>query len=187
MRFISLTISIVFILISFLALNIKRKKNIFIFDIDNTICDTWKSLPRTKTRDLSYIINERKRVNNLLIFPRVKELLNEKIDNNKNAVFLLSARNIYLWDKTYNYFRNNNLKISIFSIFLTPKPNDKLILLRLILFLKNKEQKINYYDDLSYNHEYGNVFYYNHIINNVRKMNLKYYDYSYIKKLQEFN
>ena len=88
-RFISLFISLNFLIINLLIHYIKRKKNIYIFDIDNTICDTWKSLPRKKTKNFRYIRNEIKRISLLKIFTKMKEFIlpyNEVIHDTQNVI-----------------------------------------------------------------------------------------------------
>ena len=51
--------------------------------------------------------------------------------------------------------------------------------------VKNKKIEVHYFDDLSYNHENGLVLYYDKVIDKLSKYhNLKYYDYSKIKTIQ---
>ena len=42
-----------------------------------------------------------------------------------------------------------------------------------------------YFDDLSYNHENGDVFLHTDVINKVKEIDLKYYDYHFLKKINE--
>jgi ribosome biogenesis SPOUT family RNA methylase Rps3 len=59
------------------------------------------------------------------------------------------------------------------------KPGDKLFYLNSIL----QTHRVIYYDDLSYNHENGKVLFYEKMIEEIKKMDIVYYDYDFIKKL----
>lgn len=181
-RFISLFISLNFLIINLLIHYIKRKKNIYIFDIDNTICDTWKSLPRKKTKNFRYIRNEIKRISLLKIFTKMKEFILMVSSNNRNTIIFLSMRQIYLWNGTFKYLDKNKIINSLFQIFLVSSIDDKYLIISFCR--KLTKSNIFYFDDLSYNHEYGEVKFYNNTIERIKKMDLKYFGYNELKKFQ---
>lgn len=179
-RLISLLISITFILLTFLILLLRKVENIYIFDIDNTICDTWKSLPRKKTKDLQYIINENKRIYDLNIFAPMQKYIQDLKSDKKNIILFLSMRPIYLLFNTIKYMNKNRIRTKFSQVLLVNEIRDKIIVLKII----NKlfKAKVIYYDDLSYNHEYGKILFYNDIIEEIKKIDIVYYGYDDIQK-----
>tara|TARA_B100001059_G_scaffold236807_1_gene290677 strand:+ start:2517 stop:3086 length:570 start_codon:yes stop_codon:yes gene_type:complete len=174
MRFLSIFISTIFIFLNIGKILSSKKTSIFLFDIDNTICDTWKTIPKVKYRGLSYIISERDRVANLDIFLNMKKKIFDINQDSNNIIFLLSARNLYLLDTTYYYFKSFGLIKRIDQCLLVRSPADKIYLLKLICKITKK--KIIFYDDFSYNHENGKVLFYDNLINEIKKLKIEYYD-----------
>ena len=147
----------------------RKKKAIYIFDIDNTISDTWPEL-LTSSQQVAF--------QNARPFEKVINLIYSLYDSEK-VVFFLSARN-------YNYFwltRKWLISNKIFrnNVFLVDNVNEKLWYLN-----KCKNFRIYYFDDLSYNHEFGEVKYYANFIKKIENLsNLKFYDHEKLKSIQQ--
>lgn len=155
---------------------IKKKKD-FIFlviDIDNTVANTWQVLNTLKT------INDYEKI------PPLTGSISELKNKYKNIPRIyLSNRNIFTYRATTNWL----LKYGLFDsrvdiLILTAYPQHKL---RYLKKLVAKKLKVFYYDDLSYNHEFGNVFFYDKIIAEVKKLNINYFDNSYILNLNVYD
>jgi uncharacterized HAD superfamily protein len=151
----------------FLRMN-NRKKDIYIFDIDNTISDTWPEL-LTSSQQIAF--------QNAMPFEKVINLIESLYESDK-VVFFLSARNYNYYRLTKKWLINN--KIFRDNIFLVDNVNEKFWYLN-----KCKKFKIYYFDDLSFNHERGEVKYYVQFIEKIKKLsNLKFYDYEILKSIQ---
>ena len=152
---------------------IKRSNNSFVvIDIDNTIADTYKVL---------YMLTD---IKSYEIIPILKGTIRE-IEKKYIGIprIFLSNRNIF----TYTVTRNWLLKYNLIDekkdlLILTSFPEQKLYYLNLLV---NKNSLVNYYDDLSYNHENNKIEFYNHIISEIKNMDIKYFDYSYINNLNK--
>ncbi len=147
------------------------KANYYIIDIDNTIADTW---PTLKSIDNEYL-----RYKNLFGFQKmISYLKTKKLEKNVHFVFL-SARNPRHYFVTKKWLKNQGF--TSVNLILVPSPHDKLEIIKLI----PKRKSIFIYDDLSYNHENGEIKFYSEIINELKDMkNVCYYDYEFLKKYQ---
>jgi hypothetical protein len=95
----------------------------------------------------------------------------------------LSNRNIFTYTVTRNWLLKNNLiDDNKDLLILTCFPEQKLYFLNLLV---NTKALVIYYDDLSYNHENNKIQFYNHIISEIRNMDIKYFDYSHINNLNK--
>ena len=72
-RILHITLFYLFIFSMLFKIAVTRKNNIYVFDIDNTVCDTWRSLPRLKVENSNFIEDEKKRIGNLKIFKGMQE------------------------------------------------------------------------------------------------------------------
>lgn len=148
----------------------KKNSSYLVLDIDNTIANTWTNLKDFKKGRTSYFLN-------------IKPLTGTLNYINKHfsdvPIVFISNRNIIdykvtkKWLKLVGFNMNNNLLI------VTNNPIDK------IQYLKYLSEKfeIDYFDDLSYNHENGHLLYFEQVLLEISKLNLKYYDYEFILKL----
>tara|TARA_A100001015_G_C14906907_1_gene678737 strand:- start:830 stop:1189 length:360 start_codon:yes stop_codon:yes gene_type:complete len=102
--------------------------------------------------------------------------------DSKNTVIFLSLRQIYLLNSTYRYLYTNKIIRIIFQILLVNSIYDKIKILKIIR--KVIRTNIYYYDDMSYNHEYGEVKFYNKVIKQIQEMNINYFNYEKIIKIQ---
>lgn len=152
---------------------IKRQiKSFVVIDIDNTIADTYKVL---------HMLTD---IKSYELIPTLKGTIRE-IEKKYLGIprIFLSNRNIF----TYSVTRNWLLKYNLIDdkkdlLILTSFPEQKLYYLNLLV---NKNALVNYYDDLSYNHENNKIEFYNHIISEIRNMDIKYFDFSHINNLNK--
>lgn len=149
---------------------IKRIKNkkLYIFDLDNTIANTWISYNQKYS-------NHKSRLENLSIFIGMKTLIS-KIDRCNSIIIILTAREYWYYKLTKEWIESNNMDID--ELVVVSKPSEKLLLLKQINI------DCEYYDDMSYNHENNKVKFYNNEINDIKKLsNISYYNYGEIKKI----
>ena len=149
--------------------NNNKDDGFLILDIDNTLCNTWEYLKNKKPN---------KKVSYADIPLLYKTIEHVKENYSKNPIVFISHRNIFCFSKT-NQWIKQNITSKGHLLILVSEPHDKLLYINQIL----KKNQIVYYDDLSYNHENGKVYYYTKIINEIKKLDLIYYDYQFIKKL----
>lgn len=152
-------------------LSFKDTDNYIFVDIDNTLADTGAKINSKKSLNKIY--------QDLLDFPKVISLISLLQNDKKNTVIFLSARNPLYFLITKKWLSNRGFK-SI-NLILVPSATDKLSVLECI----PSDIKIFLYDDLSYNHENGEVKFYSEIISELETMkNVTYFDYEYLKKYQ---
>ena len=155
---------------SFLFLIRFKNSKLVIFDIDNTLCDTW---PLFKNKELS----NKNRWKQAKPFQSMIELVST-YKTKEFIIVYLSARPLNskkltrTWLKSYG-LPNKNIYTSITA-------ENKM------LYLKKLNQKFDYYDDLTHGTEHGEIKYYNKVMDFVKaKPNINYYDYSQIRKIQK--
>ena len=182
-RVVHVFLSYFFIFLIVLKILFSKKNKIYVFDIDNTVCDTWKSLPRLSSKKSDYITDEKIRVSNLQIFRGMQKHIKSIYKNNDNYVMYLSLRPIFLWISTMNYLKRHNILDSLSNLVLVNQIDDKFTVINLLS--KLTRAKIIFYDDLSYNHEYGKVLYYDTLIKKLEKLDIAYYGYDEILKIQQ--
>ena len=96
----------------------------------------------------------------------------------KVFVFILSARKIEFYRITNDYIKQN---ISLTGAFyLVSEPSIKVRFLKYCVAFFNK---VTLFDDLSYNHENGEVKFYHDIIKEVHELSIVYYGYDEIVKI----
>lgn len=149
---------------------LKKKKKVVFFDIDNTVADTWQSL-------ILKFPSEKKRILSLPHFQKVVDLI-KKYEKDKFLIIFLSVRPYSQYISTKKWIQN--IGINNFNLFLVKKPEDKL------KFLEKIPYNTSFYDDLSYNHENGEIKFYSDVINKLSALqNITYFDYDYLKTLQQ--
>lgn len=149
-----------------------RESRIYIFDIDNTLADTWPSLNMSHK-------NENTRLCSIPVFENIKNLIIKCIKDG-DYVCYLSARDWKSYFTTKKWLKKNGLPSS--NLFFVRNPMDKVELLSTI------SHKIYLYDDLSYGHETGVVSFYNQEIDAISKMpHVVHCGYYQLKKLQNTN
>lgn len=146
----------------------KNFNRFLVLDIDNTLANTWKYLKTKNKKKISY--------SEIPLLVKTIEHIKKKYSN--LPIVYISHRNILNYYETDIWIQKNIINKNNFLI-LVSKPGDKLFYLNSIL----QTHRVIYYDDLSYNHENGKVLFYEKMIEEIKKMDIVYYDYDFIKKL----
>ena len=160
--------------IFFKLLKYEKTKNnvVYIFDLDNTLADTWPTLKADFKSDYDRILN-------IEPISNIVDIFNE-FNTNKKDVYILSARSYDKYFVTRCWLKRNTNFRKFNRLILVPNVRDKLTMLRKInIFYK----KIHYYDDLSYNQENGETLFYQDVIEDVKNIVNKYYGLDYIQSL----
>jgi hypothetical protein len=151
-----------------------KPAKVSVFDIDNTIADTWPSLLNANLFDQK---SEVKRYLSLPILSSFYPIIKSIVSKDDTTILFLSARSSNMYLVTKEWLKDKQLWNNRANLIIVQTPNDKL---KYLSELSLKISNVEYYDDLSYNHENGEVLFYSSVIEKVKKMNIHYYDYSYI-------
>jgi hypothetical protein len=159
--------------ISFIAFkykisSLKKFDEVVIFDLDNTLLDTYPLLNHMTLKD---------------VYRKVKshpEMIKLFYDSSEKEVFLfiLSSRKIKFYGITNEYVKQN-IKAKV-PFYLVSEPFKKIKYFKYSAACFNK---VTLYDDLSYNHENGEVKFYHEIINEVNKLSISYFGFNDILKI----
>jgi hypothetical protein len=148
--------------------NIRKDSIIHIYDIDNTLVDTWKYI---NTND-KYILRK------LEFHAEMKKLVNGSYSN--SHVLFFTVRSLNNWNDTRIWLSLNLFKFRWFHLYHFSSPSHKV---DFVLQLNNMGYKIVFTDDLSYNHENGKVKFYNEEIIRVKNSDVSYVSYDDINKI----
>lgn len=149
----------------------RKHKEIAIFDIDNTIADSWPSF-------LVGYDSERIRLSSIRPFSSMIELVHEYSMSGK-AVLFLTARDFHYYSLTKRWLKT--YFSCEFALILVSHPREKIKIIG-----RMKSNIVHYFDDLSYAHESGQVKFYNEEIDALSKMPcVTYVGYDDLLKLQE--
>lgn len=161
------------LLFLFSILKIRKKTKVLVLDIDNTLADTW---PYFSSSNSSSYYRDLPLLNGTKSF----------IDDNYNDYvrIFLSHRPITKFHQTKTWLKEKGLYTKGTILILTRKPDDKIIYLKR---LNPRKKKVVYIDDLSYNHENGDVKFYFSILLKLEKLNITYYGYEFIQKINFAN
>jgi len=160
-----------FIFLWFYLILVRRRSWIVIFDIDNTLADSWP------TYHMNFA-SQKERLRQIKPFPRMIQLVQEYYQKGA-SVFFISARRYRDFWITRQWLIDQ--KIYNGNLILVNSPEEKLKFLQ----LASRHGRVDYFDDLSYNHENGQIKFYEACIQQVRLIpNVHYYDYHQIRKLQ---
>jgi hypothetical protein len=174
----------------------------WVVDIDNTIADSWKKMtPQYKDAFRS----QSDKMMHIAPFESMQQLF-QNVPPRTRVIFL-TARQYIRYFVTKRWLKKHGFQQSDSVLVLVEWMRDKTSLLESVIndyFTKKgtPQYKINfepfsslnhsksdiypiiYLDDLSYNHENGDVFYYENVINAVKKMPIHYIDYDALLKMQ---
>lgn len=146
----------------------QSSKNIVIFDVDNTIANTWEEILKRS----SYLDAWK----NTRFFDNFNPFFKYYEDNDFD-IFYLTARPLKTHFLTKKWLKEN--KLPNINIFTTVYAHRKLS------YLRKLKKEVIYYDDLSYGTEYGKTKYYIELIQNISKLKyIKYINYETIKSIQ---
>ncbi len=145
---------------------LRKTENLIIFDIDNTLTINKLNAPVNQSNP---IINE----NMVQIFFNAKKQENTK-------VILLTARDYQLYLKTFFWVKRNLNLSQINQLFFVEKAERKIAYLK---YAYSKYKNVIYYDDLSFNHENGEVKFYNKLIEEFKGFPICYIGYDEIQRI----
>jgi len=145
---------------------IPKNKNIIVFDIDNTLANTWPSLKS------SMASNQYDFYRRLPLINDAKYLVEES-QLKGYSIFFLSARDPRYWLST-KFWLSDKFNITSFSLRLVPNVKMKIGYWKKL----SKQNKLVVIDDLSYNHENNNIKFYKPEIDYLsNNNNIKYFGY----------
>jgi hypothetical protein len=143
---------------------------VVIFDLDNTLIDTYPLLNHMPLREV---------FSNAVIHPNMMKILND-LSGKGVYVYILTSRKFQFYGVTKKYLSKNlNFKV---PFYLVSEPIKKLKFVKYSSIVFNK---VSYYDDLSYNHENGEVKFYLDVIGEIKKLPVSYFGYDEILKINQ--
>ena len=147
----------------------------FFFDIDNTLADAWPSF-------LIPWKSQQERVASLAVFMGMHRWVSSLQQYPNNKIFFITARSYTTWLITRNWLRSNGLNATWSNTIITNSPEEKLGIIRQTTAPGNH---VYWIDDLSYNHEHGEVRYYSHLIERIKETRIRYFGASTIKHINQ--
>lgn len=167
-----LFLKIYFYIVIFFMLRMKTNtsSSIYIFDLDNTLANTWPSL-------IQGCKSHSDRLKNLKPINGMVRIFNKLISKDKN-VFVVTARSYEHFFITKNWLNQNTDFQKAFKLILVERPKDKL---QIFKYIKKNYQNIVCYDDLSYDHENDDIKFYDDIIKEAKNDVTKYFGYDFIQ------
>jgi hypothetical protein len=151
-------------------------RRIYLIDLDNTLADTWPHL-KTAVQGLGNPAF----VAGLKPLPGVCRFV-RGLCRKGRAVFIVSARPIGVYRATRRWLATQGIEVYRGGLILVNGPDEKVWFLRKIVS-QGKEAVL--IDDLSFNHENGEVRFYSETIANVRNLGVRHYGYEEIKRLNQ--
>lgn len=148
-----------------------KKEKLAVYDLDNTLFHTWSHWNK-KPPNWIY--------SNAYIFDGMKKKVNQSYKKNETVLFL-TARNLRYILPTIQRLKKEFPKQK-WNLVFVHKVSLKIKYLKMF---HKKLKEITYYDDLSYNHENGEIKYYDSVIEEVKKIPIKYIDYQEILKINK--
>ena len=158
-----------FLFVHFKYIFLKKVNKLVIFDIDNTIADTWRILSKSQKTHKAW--------KDATFFSNFRPFF-EYFKKNDYSIVYLSARPFRARSMTLKWLRENNLPYN--NVYTTSFAENKIQYISII----NKE--CLYFDDLSHSSEKGKTYYYEEVINAANSnKKINYINYQIIKKIQE--
>lgn len=147
-------------------------KQLYVFDIDNTIGDTYPTLNQTYS-------SEKERLLSIPVFPRIKNLLSGLLQSKSRKVIFLTSRSYLAWRTTHEWLLLNGIHAALTDVIIVSSPAQKIEFLNKIL---PRKRPVTFIDDLSWNHEKGEVKFYSSEIELISGLPLRYVGYNTIKR-----
>ncbi|PST83252.1 hypothetical protein C7T94_11715 [Pedobacter yulinensis] len=148
-------------------------RTVYVVDIDNTLAHTWPSLCD------GYIRTEASRYETLSIFRGMRQLVVEQAAAGHLVVFV-SARSYHCYFSTMRWLRACGVPFD--QLILVYRVSEKIGFIDLLIA---KGLNVVYIDDLSYNHEAGEVRFYEETIRRVRNMPIRYFGLAEIEAIND--
>lgn len=150
-------------------------QSIYIFDIDNTLGHTYPTLLQTYP-------SEKQRLLAIPFFSGFKKLLEGLLQSKSRKVLFLTARSYKSWFTTRQWLSQNGIETSIGNIIIVQSPAQKIELLQKIL---PHNKAVYFIDDMTWNHEKGDLKFYEPEIQLLSKLPVRYIGYKTIKAHQQ--
>jgi hypothetical protein len=162
----------------------------WVVDIDNTIADSWRA---QTPQYLAQFQSESDRIMSIQPFESMQRLFQDVPP--RTRVIFLSARYYIRYFVTKKWLKKHGFWQADSALVLVERMRDKAPLLEGVLSKFDKSPPpqylndfsdfpITFFDDLSYNHEKGEVLFYDDVIEAVTKMPIKYIGYEELLKMQ---
>jgi hypothetical protein len=166
----------------------------WVVDIDNTIADSWRAQTPPYLAQFS---SESDRIMSIQPFESMQRLF-QNIPPRTRVIFL-SARYYIRYFVTKTWLKKHGFWQPNSALVLVERMRDKAPLLADVLIKFDKKYtpqysddsnnpitnfSITFFDDLSYNHEKGEVLFYEEVIEAVKKMPIKYIGYEELLRMQ---
>jgi hypothetical protein len=148
-------------------------RTLYVFDVDNTIADTHPTLLQTYG-------SETERILSIPSFSRMRNLLIALLQSKSRKVIFMTSRSYLQWTVTHRWLMQQSISASLFEVIIVSSPAEKIQLLTDAAL----ERRIVYIDDLSWNHERGEVKFYETELEAVKKLPVRYIGY---KTILRFN
>lgn len=155
----------------------KPQTQLFIIDIDNTIADTWPTLLRPH-----FYQNTKERHQSLAIFMGMRKWILQQAKQPNTHFVYLSARPIGLMLTTINWLQSSGLPTIKGGVILVPNASAKIQFLKIA---NAQKISITFVDDLSFNHENGEVRLYQGVIELVKLLPIRYIGLPQLNEIQQ--
>src|ERR1043166_9631126 len=121
----------------------RREQTAYVFDIDNTIANTWPSL-------LIEFPSERSRILTLEVFEGMRNII-MNLQSRNIEIFYLSNRSVLSYFATIRWLRQMGFEASVCNVIVVNSPMEKIAFLEKL----SSKRRLKYIDDLAYGHESG--------------------------------
>lgn len=145
-----------------------RGGELWVVDIDNTIADTWPSFS-------AGFASESERLSSLRPLEGMCARIRAAVPQRASVVFV-TLRPYAAYFVTRKWLKAQGLPCGPAEIVLVEKPEAKLELLE-EAFERFPGRRVEYYDDLSYGHEKGEMKLYSGLIGRAKALPMKYFGY----------
>ena len=155
------------------GINLFNRKKIYVFDIDNTLANTWPSLL------VGNYENEKVRLESLAVFINMRNFIlsRYRID----SVLFISNRSVLQYFTTIKWLKSMEINVTTLNLILVENPKAKLYYLKVL----SKHNDVVYIDDLSYGHENGKVSLYSEVICELKGIKMKYFGMDVIDRFNK--
>lgn len=154
---------------------INSRASLYIFDIDNTLGDTYPTLRKKYPSD-------KERLLSIPVFPQIKNIIQQLLKSESRKVIFLTARSYKSWSITHQWLVSNGIEVNLSDVIIVSTPAQKIKLLQSII---PRQKPITFIDDMSWNHENGQVRFYENEIRLLSGLPLRHIGYSTILRHQK--
>ena len=152
-------------------LKTRRNQTAYVFDIDNTIADTWPSL-------VAEYPSERTRLLTLEVFEGMQKII-MNLQSRNIEIFYLSNRSVLSYLVTIRWLRLMGFQASVSNVMLVNAPVEKIRILEKL----SAKRRIKYIDDLAYGHESGAIKLYVEVIEKLSSLRLRHFGKNVVDRI----